>query len=500
VCKKVGAAPGVLGKLFAHPEVLVTAAVILGYMGNIWGQVDSYNIGAGCQPGRTATTLRDASLWMMAALPWLAVLCSVVLMASGQAVIGALLLMQSLLLEVHTTCKGPCSVDLWISGVSFNPSLIHADYLLYHLKYMLQSELAYYLMSILPEFIFVLPLLGGPEIVTGTYIYDEEAEEEKERAQPSPGGRPLSSTSSYMSPIGGKVGNGYRVMSPTPGQVAPHELLPPHERRPMMASDDADTAKAPATNDPSTAPNSTTSAPAAGAASPKKGPAATSDAPHSPKKKDAKAPAAETNGASTGNGTSDPGAGAGDADGDGIADRNRPSAGATAAVGEKGKAAEDDMMADGASDSSSNGGAAGRERHNRTTESKEKKENAMTALQSLGSGGVRRGKPKIVVDREKTCPFLVRVFCKFGSHHSLSEYDVGKQPTADEMQIHTWKDATLRELATLLAQIHPEAGAATTKVSFKAAYQLGGAYNFKDLGSVLNLRRGGDDDRTLDEV
>ncbi|KAF3790974.1 Histone deacetylase complex subunit [Nymphaea thermarum] len=54
------------------------------------------------------------------------------------------------------------------------------------------------------------------------------------------------------------------------------------------------------------------------------------------------------------------------------------------------------------------------------------------------------------VDREKTCPLLLRVFTKIGTHHTKEDFAVrGKEPK-DEVQIYTWKDATLRELTDLI--------------------------------------------------
>ncbi|KAL0351837.1 UNVERIFIED_CONTAM: Histone deacetylase complex subunit SAP18 [Sesamum calycinum] len=61
------------------------------------------------------------------------------------------------------------------------------------------------------------------------------------------------------------------------------------------------------------------------------------------------------------------------------------------------------------------------------------------------------------VDREKTCPLLLRVFTKVGSHHSDEDFAVrGKEPK-DEVQIYTWMDATLRELTDLVKEVAPEA-------------------------------------------
>ncbi|KAF2311111.1 hypothetical protein GH714_019549 [Hevea brasiliensis] len=58
------------------------------------------------------------------------------------------------------------------------------------------------------------------------------------------------------------------------------------------------------------------------------------------------------------------------------------------------------------------------------------------------------------VDREKTCPLLLRVFTKIGNHHSKEDFAVrGKEPK-DEVQIYTWKDATLRELTDLVGKTY----------------------------------------------
>ncbi|KAK1325300.1 Histone deacetylase complex subunit SAP18 [Acorus calamus] len=70
------------------------------------------------------------------------------------------------------------------------------------------------------------------------------------------------------------------------------------------------------------------------------------------------------------------------------------------------------------------------------------------------------------VDREKTCPLLLRVFTKTGGHHSGEDFAVrGKEPR-DEVQIYTWKDATLRELTDLVKEVAPEARRREAKLSF----------------------------------
>ena len=49
------------------------------------------------------------------------------------------------------------------------------------------------------------------------------------------------------------------------------------------------------------------------------------------------------------------------------------------------------------------------------------------------------------VDREKTCPFLLRIFYKIHSYNSLSNFSGNEFPP--ELNIYTWEDADLKELA-----------------------------------------------------
>ena len=41
-----------------------------------------------------------------------------------------------------------------------------------------------------------------------------------------------------------------------------------------------------------------------------------------------------------------------------------------------------------------------------------------------------------VIDRTRTCPFLLRVYCSQGGHHRAQEYE--KNRPAGELQVHTW--------------------------------------------------------------
>lgn len=57
-----------------------------------------------------------------------------------------------------------------------------------------------------------------------------------------------------------------------------------------------------------------------------------------------------------------------------------------------------------------------------------------------------------------------------GSHHIAEEFAVrGKEPK-DEVQIYTWRDATLRELTDLVKEVAPAARRRDAKLSFAFVY------------------------------
>lgn len=112
--------------------------------------------------------------------------------------------------------------------------------------------------------------------------------------------------------------------------------------------------------------------------------------------------------------------------------------------------------------------------------------------------------PPITVDREKTCPLLLRVFSKRGVHHRLEDYAKrGHEPVDDEVQIYTWPDATLRELADLIAEVRPEARGRHTRLGFAFVYpDRRGVNVMKVVGEVFSSadRRGPDDEKQLHQL
>ncbi|CAG9787717.1 unnamed protein product [Diatraea saccharalis] len=105
------------------------------------------------------------------------------------------------------------------------------------------------------------------------------------------------------------------------------------------------------------------------------------------------------------------------------------------------------------------------------------------------------------VDREKTCPLLLRVFCSTGRHNSPGDYARGNVPQ-NELQIYTWMDATLRELTGLVKEVNPETRRKGTYFDFAIVYpdMRSPTYRMREIGVTCSGQRGGDDNKTLSQV
>ncbi|KAF8380373.1 hypothetical protein HHK36_027858 [Tetracentron sinense] len=90
-----------------------------------------------------------------------------------------------------------------------------------------------------------------------------------------------------------------------------------------------------------------------------------------------------------------------------------------------------------------------------------------------------------------------------GSHHSMEDFAVrGKEPK-DEVQIYTWKDATLRELTDLVKEVAPAARRRDTKLSFAFVYpDKHGRHVVRQVGMTHSYGNGRrlDDSRALAEL
>ncbi|KAJ9089602.1 Histone deacetylase complex subunit sap18 [Entomophthora muscae] len=106
------------------------------------------------------------------------------------------------------------------------------------------------------------------------------------------------------------------------------------------------------------------------------------------------------------------------------------------------------------------------------------------------------------IDREKICPFLLRVFCRSGSHHSLPEFDLNHVPEKDEIQLYSWKNATLGELTSILKDVHGKDIRRDNVISFKVIYYDYGKSEFraKDVGAVVYGRHSPGEGKCLDQL
>jgi len=121
------------------------------------------------------------------------------------------------------------------------------------------------------------------------------------------------------------------------------------------------------------------------------------------------------------------------------------------------------------------------------------------ALGMLAAKGTGKGAHHS--DRSRTCPFLLRVFHKVGSHHELEDFaQRGSEPVDDELQVYTWPDVTLRELADLVKDVAPEARTLTARLNFRLIYpDKAGRNVMMELGTVSAVKRSPDDLKRLSE-
>uniref|UniRef100_A0A0A9ZFE3 18 kDa Sin3-associated polypeptide n=1 Tax=Lygus hesperus TaxID=30085 RepID=A0A0A9ZFE3_LYGHE len=105
------------------------------------------------------------------------------------------------------------------------------------------------------------------------------------------------------------------------------------------------------------------------------------------------------------------------------------------------------------------------------------------------------------VDREKTCPLLLRLFVCTGRHNSPNDFR-GVNLPSNELQIYTWLDATLREITGLIKEVNEEARARGTMFDFSLVYPLPASPGFrmKSVGTTYSGQPSPDDNRTLASV
>lgn len=97
----------------------------------------------------------------------------------------------------------------------------------------------------------------------------------------------------------------------------------------------------------------------------------------------------------------------------------------------------------------------------------------------------------------QTCPLLLRVFPQVGAPHELSEYDLqsGRVPSG-ELQIYTWRDASLRELTELVKEVQPQARRKEARLAFALVYpDSRGRLTLRPVGTTFASGKRSEDDR-----
>jgi len=102
------------------------------------------------------------------------------------------------------------------------------------------------------------------------------------------------------------------------------------------------------------------------------------------------------------------------------------------------------------------------------------------------------------VDREKTCPLLLRVFTTKGNHHRPDDFSRNQTPS-NELQVYTWMDASLKEITNLVKEVHPESRKKGTIFDFAICYQDNRLqrYRVKEIGQTVSGKKSSDDSVTL---
>nr|CAG4645925.1 EOG090X0HU3 [Lynceus sp. MCZ IZ 141354] len=113
----------------------------------------------------------------------------------------------------------------------------------------------------------------------------------------------------------------------------------------------------------------------------------------------------------------------------------------------------------------------------------------------------RKHEPQKPIDREKTCPLLLRVFYSTGRHHNVSDFARGSVPS-NELQIYTWMDATLLELTSLIREVNPDSRRRGTTFEFSVVFPdfRSTSYRINHWGTTTSGEKGPDDSKSLQQL
>jgi histone deacetylase complex subunit SAP18 len=105
------------------------------------------------------------------------------------------------------------------------------------------------------------------------------------------------------------------------------------------------------------------------------------------------------------------------------------------------------------------------------------------------------------INREKVCPFLIRLFYRENDFNSLEEMNAGRFPSTRELHIYTWMDASLRELTMLIRDSVDFAKRKDAILNYSFIFpDSKGKYQRKEIGNVHMYKKGQDDNKTLHQL
>lgn len=102
------------------------------------------------------------------------------------------------------------------------------------------------------------------------------------------------------------------------------------------------------------------------------------------------------------------------------------------------------------------------------------------------------------VNREKVCPFLLKVYYKENEFNSLDEMNNSNFPSNRELHIYTWMDASLRELTMLIRDAVETVKKKDAVLYFSFVFpDFKGKLQRKEIGFVNANKKSIDDMKTL---
>jgi histone deacetylase complex subunit SAP18 len=102
------------------------------------------------------------------------------------------------------------------------------------------------------------------------------------------------------------------------------------------------------------------------------------------------------------------------------------------------------------------------------------------------------------INREKICPFLVKVYYKENEFNSLDDMNSNVFPTNRELYIYTWMDASLRELTILIKDAIELIRKKDSVFNFSFVFpDSKGKLQRKEIGAVYTNKKSFEEGKTL---